>query len=428
MARPGPAVGGLGAWLVVGLSFVTLALSFSSRATTGLAMPEWQRDLGWDRGFISAVSAVSLLVMAVVAPFAGHLVDRRGSGRVLAGGIAAVGLGMLLLSQMQSRWLFLLGLGGVAALGFGTIATHVVATAIAGRFESNRGVATGIGLAGATAGQFVIVPLLALVMQAAGWRWSLAVAAGACLAVAPIALIALGAGAGNRAGQRQAGEETTREPPPDAAKGESLGRRLRLLFCSPAFQILFWSFAICGFTTSGAVETHLLPYAASCGFAPLPSATAYGVLSGFNLAGMVTAGWLADRVNRPALLSAIYLVRALCFVLLLFVPGDLQLLYLFAAVFGLFDYSTVPVTASLVASRLGLKTMGLAMGLISAGHSLGAAVGAFLGGWLFDRLGHYDSLWLVSTVAAAFAGLLVLAIRDGRDAAAVPSIGGAAAV
>jgi hypothetical protein len=85
---------------------------------------------------------------------------------------------------------------------------------------------------------------------------------------------------------------------------------VRALIRAPAFHILFWSFLICGFTTTGVIETHLLPYASFCGFPPLPSASAYGVLSAVNLAGMVLAGYLVDRVHRPLLLASIYLIRA----------------------------------------------------------------------------------------------------------------------
>jgi hypothetical protein len=40
---------------------------------------------------------------------------------------------------------------------------------------------------------------------------------------------------------------------------------------------------------------------------------------------------------------------------------------------------TAPVTDSLVASHIGLRVMGLAFGLISAGHRVGGATGAYLG-------------------------------------------------
>ena len=74
--------------------------------------------------------------------------------------------------------------------------------------------------------------------------------------------------------------------------------------------------------------------------------------------------------------------------------------------------STVPVTASLVQSHLGLHVMGLAMGLISAGHAIGGALGAFLGGYLFEFYARYDWVWLSSLGLAVFSGLIVFLLRE----------------
>jgi len=400
------------AWAVVALGFLALALAFSARAALGLGMPIWERELGWTRGFVSFGGAVALIVMACVAPFAGNLVDRRGPRLLLVGGMLAVGAGMLLIATGSSRWLFLLAYGGISALGFGTVATHVVATAIAGRFDSERGLATGIGTAGATAGQLVIVPLLALLLQNGSWRLSFEALGGACLLLAPIAAMML-APAVRSTDNRH---EVQRDP---------LLERLRYLVRSRALHLLFWSFLLCGFTTTGVIETHLLPYAAACGFAPLPSAEAYGILSGVNLVGMIASGWLTDRMNRAHLLGIIYFARGLCFILLMLVAGDIRILLLFAVLFGAFDYSTVPPTASLVARHLGFRIMGLAMGLISAGHALGGAAGAYLGGWLFDHLASYEWVWIASLGLAATAGLLALSLNDGRTPPGEPAFAAA---
>jgi predicted MFS family arabinose efflux permease len=88
----------------------------------------------------------------------------------------------------------------------------------------------------------------------------------------------------------------------------------------------------------------------------------------------------------------------------------METLFLFAILFGTVDYATLPVTASLVASHVGLKVMGLTMGLIAAGHSIGGAMGAFLGGYVFDTTGSYDLLWIGSLWLAVGAGLIVLLI------------------
>ena len=78
--------------------------------------------------------------------------------------------------------------------------------------------------------------------------------------------------------------------------------------------LLLGGFTICGFTTAGVIEVHFQPYAVSCGFLPTEGATAYGVHGLFNMLGVIMFGFLADRLNRPMLLGAIYLIRATLFV------------------------------------------------------------------------------------------------------------------
>lgn len=130
------------------------------------------------------------------------------------------------------------------------------------------------------------------------------------------------------------------------------------------------------------------------------------------MAGMALAGYLSDRINRPVFLASIYVLRGACFLLLLYVAPDIRLLYLFVVLFGLVDYSTVPITVGLAVSHLGMRRIGLAMGLISSGHALGGAAGALLGGLLFDALGNYAWLWTGCMALSIMAGLLVLTLKD----------------
>ena len=126
---------------------------------------------------------------------------------------------------------------------------------------------------------------------------------------------------------------------------------------------------------------------------------------------MIGAGWLTDKVNRPTLLASIYILRGLTYLILVFMPGtSIETLFLFAFLFGIVDYSTVPVTASLAASHIGLPVMGQAMGMISAGHALGSALAAYLGGYVFDTTGEYELLWLGSLwllIAASVMAILI---------------------
>jgi predicted MFS family arabinose efflux permease len=50
------------------------------------------------------------------------------------------------------------------------------------------------------------------------------------------------------------------------------------------------------------------------------------------------------------------------------------------------------------------------MGLISAGHSIGAALGAFMGGYLFDATKGYEWLWSSSFGLALLAAAIAFLI------------------
>lgn len=388
-------------WAVVAFGFLALSLAFSCRSALGLIMPIWQREFGWSSSYISGVGACALVIMAMIAPFAGRLVDQRGPRFTLNLGMGFLGIGAMIVALMNSKLMFVIGFSGFCAIGFGIVATHVVATAATRSFSKNQGLATGIATSGATGGQFLIVPLIAAVLAFISWRWSFGAISCASLALIPCI----------RAKFRSRPPQINRHAlTPDQS---NIRRDLAFILRRPVFHLLFWSFLICGFTTTGVIETHLLPFASFCGFPPVPSATAYGLLSLVNLVGMIAAGWFSDRLNRPILLATIYVFRALTFVLLSILPGtSVEILFFFAFLFGAVDYATVPVTASLVASHIGIKVMGMAMGMLSAGHSIGGAMGAFLGGFIFDATDDYSLLWTICIWLAVGAAGLIAFIKN----------------
>ncbi len=395
-------------WAIVGFGFLALAIASSGRATLSLLMPVWQREFDWTSSYISGVGAAALVVVAIVAPFAGRLVDRMGPRFTLNFGLGMLGIGCGIVALMNGKVMFVIGYGIFCALGFGIVASHVVATAVTRTITHRPGVAVGTATSGATGGQFVIVPLIAVILSFASWRWCFGALSLASLALIPCI----------RAMMPGPSAETASR----GKDGSSFAQDFGFIIRRPAFHALFWSFLICGFTSSGAIETHFLPFADFCGFPPLQSATAYGVLSLVNLFGMIGAGWLTDRVNRPMLLAAIYGLRALTYIILINLPGTgIEVLFMFAIFFGVVDYSTVPVTASLAASHIGIRVMGQTMGMISAGHALGSAAAAYLGGYLLDTTGSFEMLWLSSLwllLGASLLALLVLAIKPSVPALA----------
>jgi predicted MFS family arabinose efflux permease len=389
--------------LIISFGFTALAIVCAARAAVGLMMPVWEAELGWSRSFISGGIAIALIMMALLAPFAGRLVDRQGSRNVLVAGLLVLAAGCALLAVTNSAWVFVIALCGLSGIGFGLVATHVVSTAVEQQMDRNQGLGIGIATSGSTAGQFLILPLVAVMMTTLSWRWSYV-----ALALLSVALAAAIFWMLPRATPKTVAQAAVRKI--------DIRADLGLVLRKPVFHILFWSYFICGYTTSGVIEVHFIPYASFCGFTPVASATAFGILSGASGLGMIFAGWLTDRMNRPLLLGMIYLLRAVTFVLLVYVGADYQALLLFSVLFGIVDYSTVPVTASLVASHIGLRVMGLAFGLISAGHQIGGALGAYMGGYLFDLYAQYAWVWWSSLALAVLAGLMCFMIRERQTA------------
>lgn len=378
---------------IVAYGFLAVALSSTARALLSLAMPLWESEQGWSRSLVSSAGALALLVMALTAPVAGNFIDRFGPRKLLTAGFVTLGLGLFLTTFAVAPWQLLMSFGVVAGIGFGVVAVSAFFAAIAPYFVAHRGFAMAVVDSGATVGPLILVPVAAWMLTGFGWRFEFLIMAFACMVMAPLAWRLLPTTSGKQHHDK-GGQE------------EALLPRLLSLARSPVFNLLFWGFLLCGFTSSGVIETHFLPYAAVCGFNSVTAAGAYGLLSGINLIGILVAGWLADRMNRPLLLAGIYAIRSLSFILLIQVGNDLSRLYLFSAVFGLFDYATAPVVASLVASHLGVRVMGLSMGLLGAGHAVGAAIGALSGGIVFDSFGSYRGLWLMSIAMAVLAALI----------------------
>ena len=405
-SRPG---GRRNGWVVVGGLFLMLGIVITARNSIGLLMPFWRADLGWSYGFVSSAGAVMLVTMALAAPTAGMVIDRFGPRPVYCGGMSLAAAAFLLCATvMDAPWQLIVFYSILGGLGFSAIAPSLVSTTTAAFFDSRLALATSVATSGSTAGQIALMPGLALLVTTIAWRPSMALFAGVILVTMTAVLWLIGPGL---------------RPPrrADGARVSSAAAVLRGLSRDRTFWLLTGGFAICGFTTAGVIKIHLIPYAVACGFPPVQSAAAYGVMSAFSLIGMIGYGYLADRFNRPLLLASIYFLRALTFIILMNIAGNTPLLFVFAVLFGLFDYATFPIVASIVASHIGRHIMGVTMGLIFSAHSLGGAAGSYLAGRLFELFARYDWVWIVSVGLALLAALFSILIRETRDAPGAPA-------
>jgi len=405
------------AWAVVVLTFFALGLIFALRSTLGLLMPEWELAPGWSRTLVSSGGAVILVLMAVSGPIAGNLLDRWGPRPVYVAGLMLAGGAALLAAQISAAWAFVMLFCGIYGLGAGALNLPTASATMARLFERRLGLVTGIALAGASGGQLLLMPLLAFTITLTGWRNTYTLVGLAMILLALVAAVLL-------RGVPRIPKGSAEAAPRQSGVGFGW-QRLGFLLTNRPFLLMLGAFSLCGFTTAGVVDVHFLPYAVACGFPPLESTTAYGILGVANMIGVILFGGLADRTSPRLLLASMFFARAGSFVILMNITGDWSLLLIFAVLFGLLNFATLPVLAALVVQHLGVRIMGLSLGLLFGGHSLGAAAGALMGGWLFDLFARYDWVWNIALILAVLAGILTLMIRPaapvGRGMAGEPA-------
>src|SRR5580693_6514591 len=104
-------------WLLVGVAFVTMAVGVNARTAFSLLFPPILTEFGWDRGVTAGAFSFGFLVSALVTPWVGRLMDRRGPLVVIEIGVAAMGAGLLLAAFAHQPWQLYLTLGALAGGG-----------------------------------------------------------------------------------------------------------------------------------------------------------------------------------------------------------------------------------------------------------------------------------------------------------------------
>ncbi len=384
-------------WLMVLLLFVIMAIIVGCIDSTGVLFTPLLKHFGWSRTRMSTVISAMSLATGLATPIAGWFVDRIGARVVIAAGVAIAGAGLLLGSQAHSFFaltaayaLFGAGCGGASLVS----ASYVVANWFGGK----RGRAMGIMMMGTSIGAALSAPLVSHIVADAGWRWGLAMEAGALMVIAlPLAALFLRMPVDHPAPAEDpavGGLRSTAGHP--VQSGVEVGEALRL----PSFWfyclILFLAFA-----AGSAVNLHLVPFLLTDVFT---APTAAWVLSTYFIGATVAKpilGVAADRVGvRAGLCLALLMMGTSC--ALFTRVADHRIMFTLAATYGFGIGGPVVLMPLLGAEAFGLRRYGTLMGLAALAGTGSGVIGPIATGALFDR---YDSY----VPAFTFFGLLLVA-------------------
>ena len=400
-------------WVMVGVTFLTALVSAGAVGAPGVFIVPLQKEFGWTTAQISSALSIRFILFGLMAPFAAALMNRYGLRNVTLSALLTVVSALVLSLAMTQVWQLILLWGVVVGIGTGMTALVLGATIAARWFNARRGLVVGILTASAATGQLVFLPLLAHLTEVMGWRTALGLMCGMLGVVAFAVLMVMRDRPGDL-GLRPFGDDGKQPLPAPAPSNApivaaALGT-LRDASKTRVFWILFATFFVCGASTNGLIQVHLIPMCLDFGIPQVQAASLLAAMGIFDFVGTIASGWLSDRYDNRYLLFWYYGLRGLSLVFLPFTDFSFYGLSLFAMFYGLDWIATVPPTVRLTAQRFGPERANLVFGWIFAGHQLGAATAAFGAGLSRTLLSSYLPAFFVAGALCLFASLITLAI------------------
>lgn len=393
-------------WVIAAVTFFVLLAAAGFRSTVGVFVVPLQDEFGWGRDDVSLAIVVNLVVYGLAAPFAAAFVERMGARRVMVAGLIAVAGGAALTIAMTSLWQLDILWGIVIGTATGAISIPLSAIVATRWFVRRLGLVTGLLAASFATGNLVFLPLLAWITDGHGWRWAVAIVAITATAIVPVVLVLMREHPADMGLSPYGSRTDTPLPAPPRPTGSVFAtpfRVLRQAIHVRDFWLLAGTFFICGWTTNGAVQSHLIPAAHGHGIPRVTAAGLLAVIGVFDIVGSTASGWLTDRTDPRRLLFLYYCLRGTSLAALPFLlQGSRLPLVAFAIVYGLDWVATVPPTVALTNQAFGQEQASVVFGWVFCAHMFGGAMAAWLAGAFREAFGDY----LIAFTGAGFLGLL----------------------
>jgi len=393
-------------WVMVILASAAMVAYAPVVYTFGVFLQPLTEEFGWERGALSGVFSLQMLLIGVLSIFVGRLTDKYGPRIFVTLGGLLPSIGFLLMSQVDSLWQVYFSWGFIMGIGGGCFYIAIIST-IPKWFAKRTGVAVGITVAGMGLGAMISPPLIQWLISVYGWQQPFIILSVA-LFVIVVPLAQFMRHSPQRMGIRPYGDV-----------GDTIGDKLPLLsaaegtsFTQAVKTSRFWFFGLVVFSIFFSVHVvivHVVPYAVDVGVPALVAASMLSVAAGGSIVGRLTIGLIADRVGGRLALSFCVILITLSLLWLLF-SRDVWMFYVFSVIFG-FGYGGMILLVTIVTVELyGLASLGMMLGIFSFYDTGGGVLGPPLAGSIFDATGSYSLALLVCVILGVLAIILSLAL------------------
>jgi predicted MFS family arabinose efflux permease len=364
-------------WIVFGS---TLGLVFSTgpllQFTFGVFIKPVAEAFRTDRGSVSVALLIALSLSGILTPVAGRLVDQFGLRRAgvpiilsFAASIALIGA----LSTSYRMFVFCYGLAGIFSAGQTPL---IYAKAIASAFDSRRGLALGIAMAGVGLGTAIVPRFAQSLISTLGWRGAYVALGAATFLVAVPAVVFF-------VDQRQV---------PSSSAGtavEAMGLTSIEALQSPIFWKMAAAFFAVAVATAG-VMAHIVPMMTDRGIRSQTAALAISAGGVALIGGRLIAGFALDYLFAPYV-AMLFFAMPLFGIAILLCASTVAPSILAATLVGIGLGAEVDLIAYLQSRYLGLRQFGQTYGYFLAIFLVGSGVGPFAMGLSYSHTGGYSA-------------------------------------
>lgn len=404
-------------WYVVAGAFLILSINYGARYSFGVFLKPLSDEYGWSRSIISLGASINMFVYSACAIFIGRLADRVAPRWIITAGALAGSCSYLLMSipgAISGPLYFFMIYGVLAGIGSAAMGAVAVNSCTARWFRKKRGVAIGLSSMGVSFGTITLTPAAGCIVKELDWQAGFAFFGVLFLAGIVLAQLLMGKSSPESCGLQTDGSAGSGDPPDEVNADNSPGN---ITYSEMLSDSRFWVIGISAglaYMTMMTAIVHQVPFAEDRGIDRLTASASIGVLGFAGFLGQFFFGWLSDRVKDvkySAILGAAFMLAGL---LILKTTGSQEALFVYSLVYG-FGYGFIaPMLPILAVDRFGRQALGSVYGMMVFIVGIGGSAGPFIAGFIFDRYGSYDLVWLAGIVILAAVCILLATLRRGR--------------
>jgi len=400
-----------------GIQFLQSSLLLQS---FGAYVAVLQEDRGWSKTELSFAAALHQMEAAILGPLLGWFIDRFGPHGVIRAGIVALGLGFMLMSQIESLAAFYAAFV-VIALGSSMCGFMPLNVSMIYWFERKRARALSTVSFGLAFGG-IAVPAVAWSMAQWGWR-ATAFGSGLLILAVGLPLAFVMRGRPSRYGEFVDGEPPAATPSKlPALEAEKAARdfTVREALRTSAFWLLSLGHGFALFVVT-AVNVHAITHMKEGLGYPVETAALYIMLMTVaQIGGIALGAVIGDRFEKRLICAACMLMHMSGLLCLTYATGP-AMVAAFALLHGTAWGLRGPFMQAIRAEYFGVSAIGMILGLSFMIIVVGQIGGPMIAGAAADLTGNYRAGFTLLALLAGMGSLFFILAKKPKRPASAPS-------